>query len=199
MNMKRPLAIGSLASAAIIIGFSACGKPPSLCDVGYYLDTPQLCASNASLGFGLEFRTGTIIGTSQPNTLDLRNGGLADLVVESVTRTGDSAFTSSLSYDLPDGGSTSTLPTALQAGKHLYVQVLFAPTQARAYSGLITVRSNSGPEAIRNLLDAAAANGFTAVLAANQGQPDGGFAFLLSGCGVPADGGASPCYRDGGI
>jgi hypothetical protein len=198
MKMKRSLAICCLASLAIVTGFSTCGKA-GVCDPGVYLETPQLCSAIASLGFGLEFRTGVSIGTAPQSTIDIRNGGTPALVMESVSRTGDGAFRSDVTYDLPDGGSGSTLPATIPGGEHFYIRVIFTPTQARAYSGQVAVRSNAGPEAIRAMLDAAAASGFTAVLDANRNQPDGGFVFLLSGCGVPTDGGSSPCYFDGGV
>jgi hypothetical protein len=199
MKMKRPLAIGCVASLVIVTGFSSCGKAPGVCDPGVYLDTPQLCSDQASLGFGLEFRTGVTIGTAPQRTIDIRNGGTANLVVESASRTGDGAFRSDLGYELPDGGQGSTLPATIRGGDHLFIRVIFTPTQPIPYSGQIAVRSNAGPEAIGAMLDVAAASGFTAVLTANRNQPDGGFVFLLSGCGVPPDGGTSPCYFDGGV
>lgn len=197
--MNRPLLIGCLASLLILTGFSSCGKPPEVCDVGYYLSTPQLCPDVSSVGFGQEFRTGTIIGTRPQNSIDVRNGGTADLVVDSVTRTGDSAFSHDLIYTLPDGGSGTSVPATIPGGKHLFLRVVFAPTQAKAYSGKLTVATNSGPESIQRLIDVASAGGFTSVVAANQGQPAGTYVFLLSGCGVPSDGGTSPCYFDGGV
>jgi len=196
--MKRLLVIGCLASVSIITVFASCGKPPEVCDIGYYLDAPQLCPDRASLGFGLEFRTGTFIGRTVSNTIDVRNGGTTDLVVSAAARTGDNAFSSDVIYDLPDGGSGTTLPATIPGGKHLFLRVFFAPTQAKAYSGLLTVQSNSGPESIKKILDGASAAGATPVVTANQGLPAGSFAFLLAGCGVPEDGGTSPCYLDGG-
>ena len=125
--MNRPLLIGCLASLLILTGFSSCGKPPEVCDVGYYLSTPQLCPDVSSVGFGQEFRTGTIIGTRPQNSIDVRNGGTADLVVDSVTRTGDSAFSHDLIYTLPDGGSGTSVPATIPGGKHLFLRVVFAP------------------------------------------------------------------------
>jgi hypothetical protein len=53
------------------------------------------------------------------------------------------------------------------------IQVEFAPTQARAYQANLTIESNA--------------------------QNDGTLILKVQGCGFPADGGTSSCYRDGGL
>ena len=64
------------------------------------------------------------------------------------------------------------LPANITGNKYFYMRVVFAPTEARLYTGKIVVLSSGGR------------------------SPS--LEFELSGCGVPADGGTSPCYRDGG-
>ena len=180
--MKRSSIIGSLASLLVFGGLSACSGTPTACDPnGPLLDKAQLCPDRYSLGFAQEFNSGTIIGTSPPNTLSIRNGGLQDLTIDSLEPTGASQFAVSYSYDLPDGGTGSTLPVSIPGNKHFFIQVLFTPTQSKLYNGLITVKSN----------------------AQNAPPPDAGcgsdWCFPMTGCGVPADAGTAPwCLRSGG-
>lgn len=175
--MKRFI-VGAI-SFVILTGFTSCGKPPLLPDGGIDIcskdnlqTNPTLCPDRTSLGFGEEFGTGTYIGTKPPETISIRNGGQGALEVSSVQLTGDSAFTMQVSYDAPSGGTGTDLPATIKVNKYMFLQVVFAPTAAKQYNGTITLTSN-------------AANAPTQT-------------FTLSGCGVPADGGTSPCYRDGG-
>lgn len=123
------------------------------------------CADRASLGFAQEFGSGTYIGQKPQETLSVRNGGAVDLDVSEVSFSGDSAFTMTVE---------PTAPASIKGNKYIYARVVFAPTEARAYSGTITMKSNAA-------------------------NADGGVqTFEVTGCGVPTDGGTSPCYRDGG-
>lgn len=63
----------------------------------------------------------------------------------------------------------ASLPATIKGNKYFYMRVVFSPREARLYTGKITVQSN----------------------AANFPGKE----FELSGCGVPTDGGVSPCYR----
>ncbi len=164
--MKRSTLIGSLA---ILSGFSACGKSGDggdggICSPHTLTKAAQACPDKLSLGFGLENRSAEYIGSKPQQSLDIRNGGLADLTVTQATLTGDSAFTLNT--------NPVTLPAAIKGNDSFLMQVIFAPTEAKLYTGQITVVSN-------------AENNPTLTL-------------QLSGCGVPADGGTSPCYKDGG-
>lgn len=67
----------------------------------------------------------------------------------------------------------STFPATIEGNKKFLMRVTFTPKQAKLYTGKITMQSNSS-------------NGTTTE-------------FEVSGCGVPNDGGTSPCYRDGGV
>ena len=169
--MKRTLIIGCISSLAILSGFSACGNPAVLPDggsaicTGDYLDTvAQACADRGSLGFAREFNSGTFIGRRPLETISIKNGGVADLTITSANFTGDSAFTVTT--------EPAALPAVIKGNKYFYIQVVFAPTEARLYTGKIKVLSN--------------------------GQLSPEREFELSGCGVPEDGGTSPCYGDGG-
>lgn len=165
--MKRLVLIGCICSLAILSGFTACGKQavPGDCDPDNLTTEPQACPDRASLGFAQEFGSGTYINTSAQESLSVRNLGTSDLVVDSATFTGDSAFKVNT--------NPATFPANIKGNKELFVQVFFAPTQAKLYTGKLVLQTN----------------------AANDG---GYFEFPISGCGVPSDGGASPCYRDGG-
>jgi hypothetical protein len=188
--MKR-LVIGCLASIFILSGFSSCEQVPLLPDGGENIcaknnlqTTATLCPDRTSLGFATEFFSGTIIGTRPLDTIAIRNGGLTNLEVTAIDKAGEfgnAGFKYSLAYDLPDGGmagdlpdggTTAVLPASIRGNKHMYLQVIFAPTQPRAYSGSLTVTSNAANAPVQ--------------------------VFTLTGCGVPADGGSTPCYRDGG-
>jgi hypothetical protein len=175
--MTRSL-LAAFVSVSILCAFASCGKAPLLPDGGVDIcskdnlqSTPTLCPDRLSLGFGQEFGTGTIIGQQPQNTISIRNNSTVPLTVASATLTGDSAFTLKVAYDT-DAGSMSALPADIAGNKDVYLQVIFAPTAAKGYTGSITVASN----------------------AANAPSQT----FALSGCGVPADGGTSPCYADGG-
>lgn len=63
----------------------------------------------------------------------------------------------------------ATLPATIQGNKNFLAQIEFAPREARLYTAKLTVVSN----------------------AANTPNRE----FEISGCGIPTDGGSSPCYR----
>ncbi|MFZ5441572.1 MAG: hypothetical protein ACOZQL_16315 [Myxococcota bacterium] len=170
--MKRKL-LGFFSVLGILAGFSSCANE-SVCgllpdggkgDPKYLTPEPQACADRESIGFGLEFNSGAYIGTKPQDTLVIRNGGIADLNVESVSLSGDSAF--SLTTD------PTTFPAVIKGNERLLMRVVFAPTQGKLYTGKITVTSNADNFPVKEL--------------------------ALAGCGVPADGGYSSCYGDGGM
>ncbi len=163
----------------MLCGLSACDNTPRLadgginyCAKGFYQTTPYLCPSVDSLGFGQEFNSGTVIGTKPPQTIDVRNNGTPTLEVASATLAGDPEFTLNVSYEATDGGFGMGVPASIGGGKNLFLQVIFAPTRAKLYTGTLTVVNNSSNAPMK--------------------------VFTLSGCGVPSDGGTSPCYADGG-
>ena len=162
--MKRSLLVGCISSLAILSGFLSCGKPPVACDGDSLTQSAQACADRASLGFAREFGSGTFIGQKPQDTLSVKNGGIADLTITSANFTGDSAFTLTT--------EPATLPATVKGNKYFYMRVVFAPTEAKLYTGKITVQSNA--------------------------EKSPSIEFELSGCGVPTDGGTSPCYLDGG-
>lgn len=162
--MMRTLLVG-LTTIAILSGFAACGKPPVPCEPDSLTQNPQVCPDRDSLGFRREFGSGTLIGQKPQESLIIRNGGIADLNVTAVNLSGDSAF--SLTTE------PATLPAAVKGNKFFYIRVIFAPTEAKLYTGSITMASNAENTPSKT--------------------------FEVSGCGIPSDGGTSPCYRDGGM
>lgn len=170
--MKRSLLVVCVSVLGILSGCEAsdsvCGFLPDggKGDPDVLTSAPQACADRQSLGFAREFNSGTFIGTKPVDTLSIRNGGVQDLVINTATYSGDPAFTVTTQPPM--------VPATIKGNKYFYMQVAFAPTEARLYTGKITVQSNGAqnPERI----------------------------FEISGCGVPTDGGTSPCYgnRDAG-
>lgn len=156
--MKR-LLVGVISSI-ILSAFSGCGKPPVACEADSLMSAPQVCPDRESLGFAQEFNSGTFIGQKPQETLVIRNGGVKDLEITSARLTGDGAFKLTT--------NPAELPATIKGNKNFYMQVIFAPTQAKRYEAKITVESNAENSPTRE--------------------------FLVSGCGVPTDGGTSPCY-----
>lgn len=161
----KQLLVGSLSSLAILSVFPSCGKEPVACMGDDLTTAAQACADRASLGFAQEFGSGTRIGTQPQDTLSIKNGGIADLTITAATYSGDPAFTLTT--------EPATLPATVKGNQYFFMRVVFAPTEARAYSGKITLQSN--------------------------GEKSPSIEFPITGCGVPTDGGTSPCYRDGGM
>ncbi|HEY0881301.1 MAG TPA: hypothetical protein VGD87_07215 [Archangium sp.] len=63
----------------------------------------------------------------------------------------------------------SALPATIHGNKSFLAQIEFAPTEARLYTAKLIVESNAANTPTRE--------------------------FEISGCGIPTDGGSSPCYR----
>jgi hypothetical protein len=78
------------------------------------------------------------IGTSPQGSLAITNRGLEDLVLSSVTLTGDSAF----SKLQPASGSNPTL-TTIPGNKSSFLTIVFTPAAARDYTGTVNIASNA--------------------------------------------------------
>lgn len=118
----------------IIVALAACGKEP-------LPQKPQLLVDRDSIGFSQEFGSGTFVGAKPQESLLITNGGLENLVINSVSLTGDSQF----SVDGPspclntDGG----VPCEVKGKGRTFIRIIFAPTQERNYSASITINSNA--------------------------------------------------------
>lgn len=112
---------------AIFIGLAGCGKGAPDLPVA-----PQLITDRDSLGFGQENGSGTYVGTSAANSIQLLNQGQDDLVIQSVDLSGDSAFT----MEGPDVDTVISGTSAL-------VTVYFTPPSADTFSATLTITSNA--------------------------------------------------------
>lgn len=106
---------------------------------------PQIIVNRDTVGFGSDSGLGAYVGTSRQDSLDIRNGGIHDLVVTSLTLAGDSNFTYAT--------SAGQAPITINGLQHMAVSFYFAPTAARAYSGTFTIASNAAndPNKVINL------------------------------------------------
>lgn len=112
---------------AIFVGLVGCGKGAGDSPV-----TPQLKTDRDSLGFGQENGSGTYVGTSVANSVQIQNLGQDDLVIQSAELSGDSAFTMV-------GPDVTTVPWQTSA----LITVYFAPPAAGSYSATLTIKSNA--------------------------------------------------------
>ncbi len=96
--------------------------------------TPQLLVNRDTVGFGTENGLATYIGQIPQDSLDIKNGGIQDLVVSNFSISGDSAFTYT---------TTQQLPYTVPGLQHMFVTFYFRPTAAQAYSGTFTITSNA--------------------------------------------------------
>jgi hypothetical protein len=72
------------------------------------------------------------IGTQPQASVAINNDGIEDLVISSVDKTGDAAFT----LDGP-------LDTTIKGRGSTFLRVIFRPTEAKTYAGSLTVRTNA--------------------------------------------------------
>ncbi|HEY8207113.1 MAG TPA: hypothetical protein VIG99_06520 [Myxococcaceae bacterium] len=91
------------------------------------------------------------VGVSRQSSIALTNKGLEDLVINSVTLSGDNCFHR---YSPSDGTSNPTLVadagtvpsgaiTVIPANKSSYYSILFNPTSAGTFSGNVSIQSNA--------------------------------------------------------
>ncbi|MGA9520020.1 MAG: hypothetical protein WBV82_01070 [Myxococcaceae bacterium] len=122
--------VRSVISGFIIVGLMACGKPADEAP-----NEPTLRVDRNAVDFGREFGTAVWIGTTPQESLLVENLGLQPLVIESVDQAGDSAF----KYELPEKREIEPLG-------HTFVRVTFTPTEAKEYTGSLTIVSNAANE-----------------------------------------------------
>jgi len=127
--MTRALTIG-----VAILALQACSSGPSL------PQKPQIKFDRSSLGFGQEFGTGTFVGTSVPESLQITNGGQDPLTISSVTLTGDDTSV----YTIVSGGAMPAGP--VKSNDMTFVQILFAPTAVKLYTATLNIVSNAENE-----------------------------------------------------
>jgi hypothetical protein len=99
---------------------------------------PFLQVDRASLGFGLEFGSGTLIDTTGFNSLYIENKGDEPLEITKVTKSGAGEFSMRLPTELAEGQ-----PLKLESLKRTFVEVQFKPRDRRLYQGRLTIESNA--------------------------------------------------------
>lgn len=114
----------STLSALIFVALAACGKDD-------LPEKPQLWVDREAVQFGREFGEATYVGARPQESVIVQNGGLEELRLN-VSYSGDDAFTI-------EGPARSEVP----GKQHTFVRVLFAPLEARPYSGVMTLTSNA--------------------------------------------------------
>jgi len=117
--------LARIFSLGIIVASLGCGKES-------LPQKPQLIVDRESLGFGQEFGSGVYIGTMKTDSIQIQNGGLEDLKIESAAYTGDQAF-------VPEG----PLKLTLKGKETTFIFVLFTPTAEKVYNGSILIVSNA--------------------------------------------------------
>lgn len=158
--MKR----SSTMTLLILSAFAACGqtgdgKPCNGVDLQ---STPTLCPDRASIGFGLENRSGAYIGTRPQETLIITNGSTADLEISQITLSGDSNFAMDTS---------APLPAKVAGNKTLLVRLIFSPDAEGLFQSNLNVKSNA---------DKCAPNQRDGGYPADCGNVD----IIIGGCGV---------------
>jgi hypothetical protein len=115
----------------------------------------------------MEYGSGTYVGTQPIDTIIVKNNGLSTVRIQNVLYSGDAAFSINTAHETDAGFEDATGEFELEGLKYMLVQVKFAPTAGDRYSGHVKIISDV----------------FEIVT------------ISLQGCGVPADGGSSTCYR----
>lgn len=136
----------ALASLSILVVLSACRNSPTV------PLNPQIKTNRNSVGFGSEQGFGVFVGTSVQDSLDIQNTGTHDLVISSVSVTGDNAFT----YQGPQ-------PMQVAGLQHSAVSFYFRPPASGTYSATFTINSNAENASVK-----------TITLAGTGVNPDGG-------------------------
>lgn len=104
----------------ILVALAGCGKET-------LPQKPQLVLDRDAIVFDTHY-----VGQKPTQGLEIGNGGLENLLIESATLSGDSAF----SLSGPTG-------TEVKGKQHVFVQVTFSPTAAKSYSSTLTIKSNA--------------------------------------------------------
>lgn len=79
------------------------------------------------------------VGVSRTSALAITNKGLDDLVLSSVTLTGDSCF----HKYAPTDGTTNPTDMTIMANKSSYLTLLFTPTAPGTFNGNVNIASNA--------------------------------------------------------
>jgi hypothetical protein len=130
--MKRVL-ITVFASAALV-AIGACGAETSK-------QKPQLTTDRLLMNFGQEFGEAVFVGAQKTEALQIINGGLDDLIIQSIDIEGEAFVKTGPSAGELDAGLV-TLPYAIKGKKRIFLDVTFRPPSDKNYEGKLTIKSN---------------------------------------------------------
>jgi hypothetical protein len=94
-------------------------------------EVPTIELNRTKLGFDQEFNSGTFIGTTKFNNVEIRNIGVQDLIIESSALTGN-RFT-----------KQGPPLTTLGYNDVTAIEVAFTPNAAQHYTGTLTITTNA--------------------------------------------------------
>lgn len=136
-----------LVAGLILLALSGCGNtppPPS---------NPEICVNATSFACWAGSCSGTFIGTSPEGSVQIKNGGQQPLNITAVSLSGDvsscpnlttpsDGFCAGFSF----GGDAGIQPPFTIPGQQqAFLGLIFNPTQAKMYSGSVSITSNSSP------------------------------------------------------
>ncbi|MGC4121473.1 MAG: hypothetical protein QM765_44240 [Myxococcales bacterium] len=118
----------TLFCALAAIALAACGGPAVPTP-----EEPLLAPDLGMLTFGGTFGTAVFVDSSPQQTLQLRDGGKKDLIVDNVSIEG------------PDAAMFTAVPSGQTAtsGKAVYVVVTYTPTSAGRHNAFLVIHSNT--------------------------------------------------------
>lgn len=98
---------------------------------------PTIAVDHDTIDFNVGFYGGTYLTTTDTQSIIIRNDGIEELDISGAKLSGDSVFTmqgpSKNALGGPDGNGNDVSA----------VTVFFKPTEAKAYTGTLTIHSNS--------------------------------------------------------
>ncbi len=128
--------LSTLWTPIILLTLAGCGEGEDEIELE---KGPFLQVDRDSLGFNLEFGSGTLINTTGFNSLYIENRGDAPLELTKVTRSGAGEFSMKLPAELAEGR-----PLRLESLKRTFIEVQFKPQARRLYQGMLRIESNAG-------------------------------------------------------
>lgn len=103
---------------------------------------PQLTTDRLLMNFGQEFGEAVFVGAQKTEALQIINGGLDDLIIQSIDIEGEAFSKTGPSAGELDAGVV-TLPYAIKGRRRIFLDVTFRPPADRDYVGKITIKSNA--------------------------------------------------------
>jgi len=121
-------------SGVLLIGLLSCDDTTTTLP-----NAPQIVVFPDSQAFGSDVGFGTFIGTSPQQSFSITNGGKETLLISSVSKSGDSAF----SFVGPNVADMTVDGGVVESRQQTFIRVTFTPTQPKMYSGKLTITSNA--------------------------------------------------------